>query len=178
MKTSYHTVTVTAADPWGLREADDPLSATTQEVTITIGNVNEAPRITGGPTKTKQKENATATVTVADGTQPVTTYRATDPESDLDGDICSDCIWSVSGPDAAVFSIVESGTALEAVAQFTFKKAPNYEKPADSDEDNIYMVTVVVTDKGIDTPRKLGVDKLTATGTWSLPSPMRTIWEL
>ena len=48
------------------------------------------------------------------------------------------------------------------VAQLTFKKAPNFEKPADANMDNVYMVTVVVTDPGMDTSRQLGVGKLTA----------------
>ena len=70
------------------------------------------------------------------------------------------CTWSLTGADAGVFKI-DNETAT--FGQLTFEKAPDYEKPADSDKDNIYMVTVVITDKGIDTPRKLGVDKLTAT---------------
>ena len=30
--------------------------------------------------------------------------------------------------------------------ELTFKEAPNYEMPADANRDNVYMVTVVVTD--------------------------------
>ena len=44
------------------------------------------------------------------------------------------------------------------LGQLSFKNAPNFEKPADANMDNVYMVTVVVTDSGAD-----GKNKLTAT---------------
>ena len=46
--------------------------------------------------------------------------------------------WSLSGSDAGDFTIPEG--------VLTFRKAPNFEKPADADKDNVYVVTVVVTD--------------------------------
>ena len=161
-----HTVTVTATDPWSITTVEaDGLSATTQTVTITIKDVNEAPVITGGPTRAKQSENLTETDATPDSANDdviVTTYTATDVEI-TEGDkacVVGSCTWSVSGADAGLFK-VSNGTAT--LGQLTFKKAPNYEKPSDSDKDNVYMVTVVVTDKGMDTERTLGVDKMTAT---------------
>ena len=41
----------------------------------------------------------------------------------------------------------------------TFKTAPNYEAPADANGDNVYMVTVVVTDAGIDGKGKLSAER-------------------
>ena len=56
--------------------------------------------------------------------------------SDLDGDTLS---YSLSGEDSHLFSI-------DSNAQLSFIKAPDYESPNDSDSDNIYKVTVTVTD--------------------------------
>ena len=41
----------------------------------------------------------------------------------------------------------------------TFKETPNFEMPADANRDNEYMVTVVVTDKGIDGKGKLSAER-------------------
>ena len=41
----------------------------------------------------------------------------------------------------------------------TFKEVPNYEAPADANRDNEYMVTVVVTDKGIDGQNKMSAER-------------------
>ena len=162
-----HRVMVRVIDPFadpevasGETNAVGPGNSATVTVTITVKDVNEAPRITGGPTMTKQAERAVST----DDTDNVivTTYKATDPESDVMGFICSECTWSASGPDSALFDIMESGTVDATVAQLTFKKAPNFEKPADANMDNVYMVTVVVTDPGMSTDRAIGVGKLTA----------------
>ena len=145
------TVTVTATDPWGIEVNGETESATTQEVTITIGNVNEAPKIIGGVTRSEQDENQDGNDD-ATGIQPpeISQYVATDlDENDT-------ATWSVSGPDAGDFNISTAGI-------LSFKTNPNYEKPADADMDNAYMVTVVATDAGTSTDRRIGVDKLTAT---------------
>jgi hypothetical protein len=47
--------------------------------------------------------------------------------------------WSLSGTDAALFSIDASGN-------LSFATAPDYEAPGDADQDNVYAVTVVATD--------------------------------
>ena len=70
---------------------------------------------------------------------------AEDPEiaGSVDACVMASCTWSISGTDAGVFKISnEDGT----FGALTFKKAPNYEMPADANRDNVYMVTVVVTD--------------------------------
>ena len=146
--------TVTATDPWGITEAGETQSATALEVTITIDNVNEIPSITGGVTKAEEAENQDAD-TQTDGIQPpiISTYTATDLDAN---DTDANRAWSVSGPDAGDFNISTTGA-------LTFKTNPNYEKPADADMDNAYMVTVVATDAGTSDERRIGVDKLTAT---------------
>ena len=76
----------------------------TQEVTITIGNVNEAPKIIGGVTRSEQDENQDGNDD-ATGIQPpeISQYVATDlDENDT-------ATWSVSGPDAGDFNISTAG---------------------------------------------------------------------
>ena len=50
----------------------------------------------------------------------------------------AEIVWSLGGDDAALFSI-EGG-------MLTFVSAPDYETPADMDEDNVYQVTVEADD--------------------------------
>ncbi len=135
-----HTVTVRATDPAG--------GTTPQPVTITINDVNEDPVITDGDTKAAVEEN-TAIAT------PVSTYTA-DPE--VSGTVCTDvtCAWSLKGPDAGDFEISNEAGDL---GELTFKEIPNYEVPADANGDNVYMVTVVVTDAGIDGKGKLSAER-------------------
>ena len=129
-------MTVTATDPWGLSGGDATDSAETQEVTITINDVNEAPSITGGATKARVAENnpiATA----------VSTYTAYPEVSTRCA--AETCTWSLTGTDAGDFEVsTEAGNG----SNLTFKKIPNYEMPADDDGDNVYEVTVKVTDSG------------------------------
>ena len=131
-----YSVDVTATDPWGTVTAD----AVT--VTITINDVNEAPTITGGVTRIGVDEN-TAIVTA------VSTYTATDVDQDISA---TPVVWSVSGADAGDFSI---SNVSETEGQLTFKKIPNFEMPADAGMDNMYMVTVVATDDGVDSKNKM-----------------------
>ena len=125
------TVSVTATDPAG--------GATTQPVTITINDVNEVPVITAGDTKASVDETTPIT------TQVGATYIAY-PE--VSGNPCTTetCTWSLKGRDAGDFNIGNQTNGTP--GELTFKEVSNYEAPADADRDNVYMVTVVVTDTG------------------------------
>ena len=82
---------------------------------------------------------------------PVSTYTATDVDQTVP------LIWSVSGTDAADFEI-SNETANR--GQLTFKKdPPDFEKPVDSNGDNVYMVTVVATDAGVDDKNKMTAER-------------------
>ena len=140
------TVAVIATDPFGSADG-----ATRQEVTITINNVNEAPMVTAGVTTLKLAEYDADTPTADEDTETtrakmVSTYTATDVDQDPAVD------WSVSGTDAADFEISPAGV-------LTFEEAPNYEMPADSNGDNVYMVTVVATDAGVDDKNKMTAER-------------------
>ncbi len=121
-----HQVTVRATDPSG--------GIANVNVTIAVTNVDEAPIITAGSASVDHKENASA------GTE-VASYTAEDP----DGDDAASLKWSLSGRDAARFAI---GNRDGEHGRLTFREAPDYEAPTNSDRDNIYEVTVEVTDRG------------------------------
>ena len=123
-----HTVIVTATDPGGL--------AVTSEVTITVTNVDEAPEIASGATRDISSVEGTtaAPLTLTTALAP---YTATEPESET-------MTWSLSGADAARFNIGNQDEGRP--GELTFKAQPDFEDPADADTDNVYEVTVVVSD--------------------------------
>ncbi len=89
----------------------------TLAVTVTVTDLDEVPPVITGPETPSVEENQTAVVTYT---------------NDEDGS------WSLSGTDAALFSI-DGG-------ELTFLSAPDYENPADANTDNIYEVVVEATD--------------------------------
>jgi VCBS repeat-containing protein len=115
--------------------SDGVNTAVTQDIAVTVTNVNEAPVITSG--------NA---FNVAENTTAVTTVTATDPDA---GTTLS---YSISGgADAAKFSINASTGAL------TFLAAPNFESPTDAGANNVYDVQVSVSDGTIAVTQDIAV---------------------
>ena len=89
---------------------------------------------------------------------------ATDVESTGTNDVCdespnqgSTCTWSLEGVDASLFEISNEADAVN--GQLTFKEAPNFEKPADANKDNVYEVIVKVTDSGVDNRNKMSATR-------------------
>ena len=126
--TLTYAVTVSAADPFATG-SNDTDTKDSIAVTITVTDVDEDPSVTGDATAGSHAENTVVTTTVL-------TFTATDPESGT-------LTWGLSGDDAGDFNI--------AAGRLTFKELPNFESPADADTNNIYEVTVVVTDSGANT---------------------------
>ena len=133
---STYTVTVTATDPFG-----PPATPATSEVVITVTNVNEAPMLTGGATSIDLAENGTDLDD--DATSDVMEDEFTVTDEDI-VDVAADLRWSLSGADASKFEFASPATG--AMRTLSLKAAPNYESPADSGRDNVYAVTVKVTD--------------------------------
>jgi hypothetical protein len=119
---SLYRVNVTATDRFG---ASDTIM-----VIITVIDVNEHPSVVTGDTMVDYSENIS---------EAVSTYAATDAEDDP-----ADLAWSVLGADMDAFDISATG-------ELTFKEPPDFEAPTDADTDNVYEVTVVVTDSGFNT---------------------------
>ena len=101
--------------------ATDGNNTTSLHATVTVTDVDEPPTVSG-PAFPEHEEN------VADA---VAAYSATDPEG-------AAIVWGLDGGDAESFSIV-GGT-------LSFVRAPNYEVPADMDQDSVYEVSVLASD--------------------------------
>ena len=91
----------------------------TLDVAIDVDDVNEPPTMTGSATPPDFPENST---------RSVATYRATDPGR-------AAITWSVGGTDDDDFGISDTGV-------LTFTSIPDFEEPADANQDNEYLVTV------------------------------------
>ena len=91
--------------------------------TVTVTEVNEGPEVSG-PSSFTIAEN---------GRLSNAGYTATDPEG---GHIAR---WSVGGRDGGDFFITQGGTLY-------FRSLPDYDRPADSDRDNVYEITIQPSD--------------------------------
>ena len=103
--------------------SDGSTDAVTQAITIVVTDVNEAPTITSTETGFTVSENTTSSI------HNVT---ATDPEN-------TTLIYGLSGADADDFAIDSSGV-------LSFVNNPDFEAPTDADTDNVYSVTLEVSD--------------------------------
>jgi uncharacterized protein len=113
---------------------DDGFGGTdTATVTVTITGSNDAPVLT----------LATA-VTIDENTIAVATASASDVDS-------ATLTYSLTGDDAALFAIDQSTGALSFIA------APDFEAPVDARADNVYNVTVGVSDGAATTKTDLAV---------------------
>jgi len=101
----------------------DGTATTTQNLAITVTNVNEAPVITSA-----------AAISVAENSTNVTNVGS----SDVDGDSLD---FTLSGADAALFTIDAAG-ALD------FVSPPDFETPGDANSDNVFNITITGTDPG------------------------------
>ena len=99
--------------------AGDGVHTASLPVAVTVTDVNEGPVVSG-----------TASFTIAEnGRLSNAAYTAIDPEGEYV------TRWSVGGRDGGDFFITPGGTLY-------FRTAPDYERPADSNRDNIYEVTI------------------------------------
>ena len=125
---SSYQVTVTATDTDG---------AVDTAVVIEVTNEIELLAAVSGPASVTHPENDAARVG---------TYSASSAQ-DRDG-----IVWSLSGDDAAHFSIDDPGGALrfhiDAVSPNIFAKPPDHESPTDNGTDNDYEVTVTASTAG------------------------------
>ena len=101
--------------------SDGSLSSS-QSIAVAVGNVNEAPSFSIASAQS-YVENSGATISVA----------ANDP------DVSSSLTYTLSGADASKFTISSSGV-------LSFSSAPDYESPSDSGSNNVFNVSVAVSD--------------------------------
>ena len=107
---------------------DGTLSSVDQAVAITVSNANEAPSVTSAG-MASWAENATGAVYTATGS---------DPDAD------TILTFVLAGSDRGLFDI------NPATGVVTFKSAPDFEAPGDKGTNNVYDITVIATDGGLD----------------------------
>jgi VCBS repeat-containing protein len=114
-------VIVTATDGGG--------NITSQTLTVSVTNVNEAPIISNYTSAN------TASISLAENTAAIVTYSGTDPDAG------TSLVWSISGGvDAAKFVINSSSGAL------SFVSAPDFELATDNGANNTYIAIVQLSD--------------------------------
>lgn len=121
----------------------------TQALAVTVTNVNDAPVITsngGGPA---------AAISLAENTTAVTAVTSTDPDAG------ASAVYAISGgADAALFTIDAATGALAFIA------APDFEAPRDAGGDNVYDVSVRVSDGSLFSDQAISVTVTDATDTF------------
>ena len=112
--------------------ASDGTNKETQDVRITITNVNEAPVLT-----------VVEEVSFAEGgTGTVVTFEVTDPDAN------TTITWALSGDDAGNFNDITKPTNEPFKGELTFDTVPDRESATDADTNNEYEITVKATDEG------------------------------
>lgn len=109
-------------------QVTDGLNTVTQNLTVTVTNVNEAPTFI-----------SSATASMIENSTSVQTVRATDPDGGATLTYSIPSIYTGNNVDGAKFAVSSSGV-------LAFVAAPNFEAPSDSDTNNIYLVSVQVSD--------------------------------
>lgn len=132
---------------------DSASNATSQTLTVSIANVNEAPSIF------INSSASTHAITLAENITPVVAYTAADVDSNT---LLS---WSLSGTDAADLSIVSETGAL------SFTSAPDFEAPVDSDANNSYIIVVAVSDGALTDTQTLTITITNSNEAASLGAP-------
>ena len=122
----------TSSYAFSVRATDPFRESDVIAVTVEVADDPEPP-VLSGPAAVNLSEE-----TVRD----VGTYGARDPEG-------ASLMWSLTGSDAAVFELV--GGVLR------FRELPDHENPTDANGDNLYLVTVTVSDGALTTDRNVSV---------------------
>ena len=104
-------------------QASDGTHTESVAVMVNVTDVNEGPTVSGSETLSSTENRSTE--------QVLASYTGSDPESP--GTPINR--WSTSGTDGGDFTINENG-------ELKFRNTPDYERPADSNRDNIYTLSV------------------------------------
>lgn len=119
-----HDGSETSEDQFVYEVRDGSGGVSAAHVDISVRPVNDAPQFTSSPTTTLSENQLFAVATTA-----------TDPDDDA-------LTYTISGGlDASHFEIASASGEL------IFRNAPNFESPADSNQDNQYEVEVMVADR-------------------------------
>ena len=145
LNTNVYVVVITATDA--------STNATSQTLSVTITNANEAPTITAFSSAD------TATMSIAENSTSLYNINATDVDAG------TTLTYSLSGTDAADFIISSTGV-------LSFSPSPDFEAPIDSDTNNTYVVITWVSDGSLSDSQTvtITVTNINESGTASAPS--------
>jgi len=145
LNTNVYVVVITATDA--------STNATSQTLSVTITNANEAPTITAFSSAD------TATMSIAENSTSLYNINATDVDAG------TTLTYSLTGTDAADFIISSTGV-------LSFSPAPDFEAPIDSDTNNTYIVITWVSDGSLSDSQTvtITVTNVNESGTASAPS--------
>ena len=118
-------------------EASDGTNTGTFDVTVTVTAVNERPNFTDASKVTLAYETRYYEV-ASENARIILEVNGTDPETD-------DITWSLGGADKDDFSLFTHVSLANFVAVY-FKNQPDYEQPADADQDNNYEFILKASD--------------------------------
>ena len=112
-----------------VRATDDDGNTSNQTLTTTITDVRDetAPNIVG---PSGSAGDAASSISIKEHSKNIFTFTANESIT-----------WSIGGGDDQNLFNIDSSTGI-----LSFKSAPNYESPSDSDSNNLYLVTVKATD--------------------------------
>ena len=117
--------------------ASDGANQTSQAVTVTVADVNEAPAFTSASVNIDTDENAANFVHIVDA--------ADDPDQG------EQLTYQLSGDDQSVFDFDAATRAL------SFKQSPNYESPEDQNADNVYQIAITAADSQYSTSQAINI---------------------
>ena len=118
-------------------EASDGTNTGTFAVTVTVTAVNERPNFTDASKVTLAYETRYYEV-ASENARIILEVNGTDPETDA-------ITWSLGGADKDDFLLFTHVSLLNFAAVY-FKNQPDYEQPADADEDNSYEFILKASD--------------------------------
>jgi gliding motility-associated-like protein len=115
-----------------IKAVDAALNETTQTLTVTVTNVDDTAPNLIGPGGSTAPATATSAISIPENTLPVFTFTSNE----------TPVTWSISGTDAAFFTIGTDG-------KLVFNAAPDFENPLDNGANNTYVVVVKAVDAGL-----------------------------
>ena len=133
--------------------ASDANTARGLEVTVTVNDVNERPRVTGG-NMTPSFMEIEYDLPAAEADLVVGAYTGEDDDAD-DTFVNNTVNWYLGGADASHFTIAKNTTTGDGVLYFNAR--PNFENPHDTGSNNVFHIIVEASDGSLTGTRAVTV---------------------
>lgn len=133
--------------------ADDGFNTTTQNVQLTINNVEEGPEF-----------NITEEISIEENVRLISSISIIDPENDS-------FTWSITGGDDSGIVSLVNVSGGDGDLRFNSFQGVDYENPSDADSDNVYLVQLTATEdktNGLSTILNLQITITDIKDTWRI----------